>query len=265
MNNKIYSELLEAVEAREPVVLATVTQSRRSVPRRPGSKMLIYADGRTSGTVGGGEMESRVRAEAAEALAQGSPRTLSYGLLDPSAGDPGVCGGEVELYLEPHMPQSTVFIIGLGHVGKAAIELASWLGHRVVGWDDRAEIVAEVESTVGDAVVLTGDLAAAVQQQPIDEHTRVVMLTRHTGIDTELLPILLDTPAPYIGLMGSNRRWASTRAKLEAAGLPSDQLDRVVSPIGLEIAAETPAEIAVSILAQVIADERSGMAEVSDT
>ncbi|MCP4958057.1 MAG: XdhC family protein, partial [Actinomycetia bacterium] len=219
MNEEIYSELLAAMNSREPVVLATVTDTHRSVPRRPGSKMLIYADGHTSGTIGGGEMEARVRDEAAEILAEGRPRRISYGLVDPSAGDPGVCGGEVELYLEPHMPQSTVFVIGLGHVGKAVIELAKWLGHRVIGWDDRSELAAEAESMVDGAVVLSGDLADVVSRHPIDDQTRVVMATRHTGIDTELLPILLATPAPYIGLMGSTRRWANTRGKLTEAGL----------------------------------------------
>ncbi|MCB0993412.1 MAG: XdhC family protein [Acidimicrobiales bacterium] len=256
MSREIYAELLAAMQARRPVVLATVTDSRRSVPRRPGSKMLVYSDGTTSGTIGGGEMEARVRAEAADALAEGRPRRISYGLIDPSAGDPGVCGGEVELYLEPHMPQSTVYVIGLGHVGKAVIELASWLGHRVVGWDDRAEIADGIDDSADGVDIVSGDLADAVARFPIDEQTRVVMVTRHTGIDVDLLPVLLASPAPYIGLMGSRRRWANTRGKLEAAGLSADQLDRVVSPIGVEIAAETPAEIAVSILAQVIGDER---------
>lgn len=256
MSREIYAELLAAMQARRPVVLATVTDSRRSVPRRPGSKMLVYSDGTTSGTIGGGEMEARVRAEAADALAEGRPRRISYGLIDPSAGDPGVCGGEVELYLEPHMPQSTVYVIGLGHVGKAVIELASWLGHRVVGWDDRAEIADGIDDSADGVDIVSGDLADAVARFPIDEQTRVVMVTRHTGIDVDLLPVLLASPAPYIGLMGSRRRWANTRGKLEAAGLSADQLDRVVSPIGVEIAAETPAEIAVSILAQVIGNER---------
>ena len=128
----ILEELLAAVTRREPVVLAIVVASQRSVPRRPGSKMLVHADGRTSGSIGGGELEARVVAESMEAMESGRPRRLTYELLDAATGDPGVCGGEVELYLEPHMPLSTLFVMGAGHVGRAVAELGDWLGYRVV-------------------------------------------------------------------------------------------------------------------------------------
>ena len=246
-------ELVAAIEARQPVVMATVVATSRSVPRRAGSKMLIYRDGTTSGTVGGGEMESRVVHEAAEVMTIGRPRRLNYSLLDPASGDPGVCGGEVELYLEPHMPQTTIYVIGIGHVGQAVVELASWLGYRVVAWDDRPELL---ESVTAADVVATGSIVDALAAHPIDEHTRVVMVTRNVSLDVEILPPLLATSASYIGLMGSARRWQTTRKKLVELGIDDDALARVQSPIGVEIAAESPAEIAVSIFAQVIAQER---------
>ena len=245
----LLSELLAAAEARLPVVLATVVDTRHSVPRRAGSKMLVYADGATSGTIGGGEMEARVVAEALDAMSDRRPRRLTYALVDPSAGDPGVCGGEVELYLEPHMPQTTIYVIGTGHVGQAVVELASWLGYRVVAWDDRSELVAGIE---GAEATVTGPITEALATEPIDEHTMVVMVTRNVALDAELLPPLLATPAPYIGLMGSNRRWDTTRQRLIEAGVAAEDLARVHAPIGIEISAETPAEIAVSILAEVI-------------
>jgi xanthine dehydrogenase accessory factor len=249
----ILTELLAAREARVPVVLAMVVDARRSVPRRAGSKMLVYADGATSGTIGGGEMEARVVTEALDALVDGRPRRLSYALLDPGAGDPGVCGGEVELYLEPHMPQTTIYVIGTGHVGQAVVELASWLGYRVVAWDDRAELV---ESLEGADATVSGPIADALTTEPVDEHTMIVMVTRNVGLDAELLPPLLATAAPYVGLMGSNRRWETTRGRLVAAGVDEGDLDRVHAPVGIEISAETPAEIAVSIMAEVIRHDR---------
>lgn len=251
-NVALLAELADALARREAVVMATVVESRRSVPRRPGSKMLVYGDGRTSGSIGGGEMEARVVAESLDALAERRPRKLTYALIDPASGDPGVCGGEVELYLEPHMPQSTLYVIGMGHVGQAVIELASWLGHRVVAWDDRSELTTADQ---GADVVLSGAIEDALRAEPVDEHTRIVMVTRNVALDVDILPLLLATPASYIGLMGSNRRWETTRATLRQMGLTDSDLDRVTSPIGIEIAAETPAEIAVSIVAQVIGHE----------
>ncbi len=262
MSAEILAELLAAIERREPVVLATVVDSRRSVPRRPGSKMLVYPDGRIAGTIGGGEMESRVVAEALDALAVGSARRLTYSLLDPTTGDPGVCGGEVELFLEPHMPTSTIFVLGIGHVGRSVVELASWLGYRVVAWDDRAELAETAESTIAtgdgsDVTVVSGSIGDALATHPVDGHTWVVMVTRNVALDVDLLPPLLATATPYVGLMGSERRWTTTRSKLVAAGVNEADLVRVHAPIGVEIAAETPSEIAVSIMAEVIAHQRA--------
>lgn len=249
----IIAELLHAIDDRRPVVLATVVDTHRSVPRRPGSKMLIYPGGAISGTIGGGEMEARVIAEALEALTTGRPRRLTYTLTDPTSGDPGVCGGEVELYLEPHMPTTTIFVVGVGHVGRAVVELATWLGYRVVAWDDRADLAG---AAGGPEPVLTGSFIDALVASPIDEHTSVVMVTRNVALDLEIIPALLATRAAYIGLMGSARRWDTTREKLLASGVAADALARVRAPIGVEIHAETPAEIAVSILAEVIGHHR---------
>jgi xanthine dehydrogenase accessory factor len=246
--------LVEAVDARRPTVLVTVVASQRSVPRRPGSKMLVFADGTIEGTIGGGEMEARVRAEAREALADGRPRRVAYSLVDPAAGDPGVCGGDVDLYLEPYMPTTTVYVIGAGHVGKAVVELAHWLGYRVVVWDDRPDELAEV--SVADAA-MSGPLADALAAHPIDAFTRVVVVTRNVALDASLLPLLLATPTPTIGLMGSTRRWATTRQLLIEAGIDAELLGKIRTPVGIEIGAETPREIAVSILAELI-DEQPG-------
>jgi xanthine dehydrogenase accessory factor len=251
----IFTELLAATERGEAVVLATVVDTRRSVPRRSGSKMLIYADGRASGTIGGGEMESRVVAESLAAHADGRTRLLAYELLDPSTGDPGVCGGEVQIYLEPHMPTPTIYVIGCGHVGKAVVELAHWLGFRVVAADDRAELATEESLPLAD-VVVGGSIVDALAAAPVTSETHVVIVTRNVAVDLELLPHLVRTPARSIGVMGSKRRWTTTRDKLVAAGLTGADLDRITAPIGLELHAETPQEIAVSILGEIVEQRR---------
>ena len=113
---KIFEELLSRVANRKPVVLCTVIDSNRSVPRKAGAKMLVFEDGSTLDTIGGGEMESRVISEALKAIKEKKPRQLNYALVNPSEGDPGVCGGEVAIYLEPYMPQITIYILGAGHI-----------------------------------------------------------------------------------------------------------------------------------------------------
>lgn len=249
----ILRELADAIDAGIPIASATVVRTRRSVPRHAGTRMLVYADGRTSGTIGGGEMERRVTVDATAALADGRPRLSTYDLVDPSGGDPGVCGGEVEIYVEPHMPAPTLFIVGAGHVGRAVVDLAHWLGHRTVVWDDRAETLGVLENA--DAV-FEGPIAEAIAREPVDPDTAIVVVTRNVNLDVELLPHLLATPAGYLGLMGSQRRWDTTRGKLVEAGMAEADLDRVNAPIGVEIHAETPEEIAVSILAEIIEHRR---------
>ncbi|HSM58478.1 MAG TPA: XdhC/CoxI family protein [Candidatus Sulfomarinibacteraceae bacterium] len=253
----IIEELIEAQKNGEPVVLATVTKARGSVPRHAGSKMLIYENGAISGTVGGGEMESRVITEAQEALVEGQPRVLPYSLVDPQRGDPGVCGGEMEVYLEPYLPPMTIFVVGAGHVGQAVADLAHWLGYQVVVNDDREELATE-EAVPNADVYLPGSIENALARHKITRNTYVVLLTRNVKIDQEILPHLVDTPAPYIAVMGSRRRWQHTKELLLEDGLTEEQLSRFHSPVGLELNAETPEEIAVSILAEIIMLRRQG-------
>ncbi len=256
MAHRLIRELVASVDRGQPVVLVTVVDTQQSVPRHAGSKMLVYADGATSGTIGGGELEARVRAEAALAHLDGRPRLLRYGLVDPAQGDPGVCGGEVHLYLEPHMPPATVYVIGCGHVGAAVVQLAHWMGMRVVAFDDRPELVAASVVPLAD-VRVSGDIDSALLAEPVTADTHVVVVTRNVALDLQLLPALLATEARSIGVMGSRRRWATTSAALREQGVTDEQLARVSSPIGLELRAETPEEIAVSILAEIVTLRRT--------
>lgn len=251
----VLEELLAAQARREAVALAVIVRDEGSVPRHAGTKMLIYADGRTLGTIGGGEMESRVVAAAQEALRDGRTRMVPYSLVDPRRGDPGVCGGQVEVYVEPHLSPATLYVLGCGHVGQALVSLGRWVGYRIIAWDDRAELVAPERVPEAD-VRLSGPLAEALATHPVDAHTYLALVTRNVGLDRQLLPQLLDTPSPYIGVMGSRRRWEETKRQLLADGVPADKLARVTSPIGLELNAESPAEIAVSIMAQIIMTQR---------
>ena len=249
-------QLAGAVDAGVAVASATVVDTSRSVPRRAGAKMLVYRDGSIAGTVGGGEMESRVAAEAVAALGDGRCRLLSYRLVDPRSGDPGVCGGDVQIFVEPHMPEPTVVVMGYGHVGRAVAHLARWLGFRVVAVEDRPEIDEPDESEHAPNEYLVGTVGDLLARHTLDADASVVLVTRNVDVDSAALPGLLATDAGYVGVMGSARRWETTRARLEAEGVDAGSLDRVHAPIGIEVGAETPEEIALSIMAEVIAHRR---------
>ncbi len=259
-NQRIIKELLTAQESGTPVVLATIIKDRGSVPRHAGTKMLVYEDGRFTGTIGGGEVEARVIEEAQLAMGDGRARTLPYAFVDPAQGDPGVCGGEIEVYLEPYLPPTTLFIIGCGHVGQALANLGHWLGFRIVVTDDRAELAAPEHVPHAD-IYLPGNIEEALAAQTITRNTFIALVTRNVSLDRQILPLLAETAAPYIGVMGSRRRWAETKKLLLADGLSEADLARFHSPLGLELNAESPKEIAVSILAEIIMLHRGGSGE----
>ena len=237
--------------------LCMVVRSKGSTPRGAGSKMLVYPDGSIVGTVGGGEMESRVIASALLAIQDSQSRVLEYNMTDPTRGDPGVCGGQVEVYVEPLRPRPTLVVIGAGHVGKAVAHLAKWLGFYVVINDDRPEF-CRPETVAGADKYLPVPMAELAQQLEITPSTYLVLTTRGMNLDVEGLPVLVETPAAYIGLIGSQRRWSMAKKTLIERGVPAEKLDRVRSPIGLELHAETPEEIAVSILAEIIMVRQGG-------
>lgn len=250
-DGSIFQALAELEQRGEGGVLCTIVRSRGSTPRHTGSKMLVYPDGHFIGTVGGGEVESRVVREALAVLNEGRPRLLSYDMVDPSQGDPGVCGGQLEIYMDPILSKAVVVVIGGGHVGKAVAHLAHWLGFQVAVSDDRLEFCTPEANP--DA-----DLFFPVAMNELPDHLRItpqtylVLTTRGTSVDIAGLGPLLDSPAGYIGVIGSRRRWMLTRKGLLEAGFAAEKLDRVHSPVGLELNAETPEEIAVSIMAEII-------------
>jgi len=237
--------------------LCMVVSSKGSTPRNTGSKMLVYPDGSIVGTVGGGEMENRVIAEARQAILDGKPKLLEYNMADPKRGDPGICGGQLEVYVEPLTPNPTMVIIGVGHVGKAVAGLAKWLGYRVVVNDDRPGFCTPEMAPDADQYVPV-PMAELPQQLEITPWTYLILTTRGADVDIEGLPALLESPAVYIGVIGSKKRWATSRGKMLEAGVSEEKLNRVRSPIGLELSAETPEEIAVSILAEIIMLRQGG-------
>lgn len=256
-NQEVFRALLEAETAGTPAVLCTVIRTQGSVPRQAGAKMLVYADGRTVSTVGGGELEARVIARAVEMAGSRETAVVTIPLVDPAKGDAGVCGGEMDVFIEPVLAEPTVLVVGCGHVGKEVAALAKWLGYRVAVTDDRADFCNA--DWIPDAdIYLPGNIPEALGDFAISDQTYVAAVTRGVKADTAALPHLLRSPAPYVGVIGSRRRWTVAVQELRAMGLPEELIRRAQAPIGLEIGAETPREIAMSIMAEIVALRRGG-------
>jgi len=253
----IYKALSDLEITNQSAALCTIVKTSGSTPRHSKSKMLVYQDGHILGTVGGGDLENRVRKEAQASLNDGKPRLLSYNMTDPSHGDVGVCGGQVEVFVEPILPAPMVVILGGGHVGAAVAHLAKWLGYRVAVSDDRPEFCNPETNPDADEFYPV-PMAELPLHLDITHQTILILTTRGNNIDIAGLPALLDSQASYIGVIGSRKRWSETVKSLNEAGISEEQLKRVHSPIGLGIGAETPEEIAVSIMAEVLMMRSSG-------
>jgi xanthine dehydrogenase accessory factor len=247
----IFQAVSELESTHQTAALCTVVKSSGSTPRHATSKMLVYPDGHILGTVGGGGLENRVIQEALASLKDGKSRLLEYSMTDPARGDVGICGGQVEVFVEPINPPAIVVIIGGGHVGKAVAHLAKWLGFCVAVSDDRPEFCTPQVNPDADEFYPV-PLAELPLHLNITSQTYLVLTTRGNTVDVAGLPALLECQAGYIGVIGSRRRWSETCKGLHENGISDEQLKRVHSPIGIGIGAETPEEIAVSIMAEIL-------------
>ena len=258
--DSIYQELAKLEGTGQSGVLCTIVFTQGSTPRREGSKMLVYPSGSVVGTIGGGELENRVVNEALKALVTGKPCEVEYSMNDPNRGDPGVCGGELRVFIEPIMPLVRLIIIGCGHVGKEVAHLGKWLGFYVIVCDDRPEACNSAVIPEADEchIDFHNVLEKTIQITP---WTFVVLTTRDVNVDVSILPEILTSEAAYIGVIGSHRRWATTSSKLLKLGIDQEKLNKIHTPIGLNLNAETPREIALSIMAEILLVQKQGEGE----
>ncbi|MGQ9921450.1 MAG: XdhC family protein [Desulfobacca sp.] len=235
----------------EAAVLAIIVASHGSTPQKIGAKIVVREEGTAVGTVGGGAFEARVIREALAVLQAGTPRLLE---IDLSADEAALCGGRVSIYLEPVLPPPHLYIIGAGHVGLALAPLAVSIGFQVTLLDDRPTVLPSALNQV--RCVQISDYGQPFAQLPLAGQAYIVIASRSHQHDLEALLAALRTPAVYIGLLGSSRKKTALAQQLTAMGLPPAELARVYIPVGLDLGAVSPAEIAVSIAAQLIAQRR---------
>ena len=253
----MYPEISAALTRGEPVVLLTVVKVYGAAPCAPGAKMLVRGDGRASGTLGGAATDARAREDGLMALASGQTGLLTYH-LDPEGGESvGSCGASLEIFVEPLRPEPRLLVAGSGYVAQALARLAGPTGWRVTLLDDRSEFVRA--ATLPDGVeTAVGDLGELLQTHQPDPMTAIVIVTRGHRSDRDALRAALGTSAGYIGMIGSPSKVRQIFRTLLKEGVPADALGRVYSPIGLDLHAETPDEIALSIAAELLMWRRGG-------
>lgn len=253
MNREVFAAVSDALERGEPAALVTVVSTTGSTPQRVGAKMLVFADGRIVGTIGGGCYENDAFWKAREAIASRRPQLVHYELSDDFAQETGlICGGRMDVYIEPIEPSPDLYIIGAGHVGFHLARLATEVGFLVHVVDDR-EKFANAERFPGAAEIVVEDIAAWIARTNLPPHAYAVIVTRGHTNDLEALRGLAPRELRYLGLIGSRAKVARIYEALREEAIPPELLSRVHAPIGLDIGAVTPQEIAVSILAELIA------------
>lgn len=253
MSQEVFAAVVDALERGEAAALVTIVSTTGSTPQRIGAKMLVFADGRLVGTIGGGCYENDAFWKAREAITTRAPQLVRYELSDDFAQETGlICGGQMDVYIEPIEPSPELYIVGAGHVGFHVARLAHEVGFRVHVIDDR-EKYANRERFPDAAEIAVDDIPAWLARTTLPPHAYVVILTRGHTNDLDALRALAPRDLRYLGLIGSRAKVARIYDALRAEQTPAEYLTRVHAPIGLDIGAVTPQEIAVSILAELVA------------
>lgn len=253
MDSELYRAAADALGRGEAAALVTIVATRGSTPQRVGAKMLVFADGRIEGTIGGGCYENDALGKAREAIAAHQPRLVSYSLNDDLAAESGlICGGQMDVYIEPLEPSPRLYIVGAGHVGQYLARMAHQAGFRVHVIDDR-EKFANADRFPDAAEIVVDDIPTWLGSARIPGGAYATVVTRGHQHDLSALRALLSRDLRYLGMIGSRAKVTRVYDALVAEGVPAAALARVHAPIGLDIGAVTPAEIAVSILSEIIA------------
>ena len=253
----IYQEIVRLKAEGEEAALVTIVSATGSTPREEGAKMLVKPDGSILGTIGGGSLEAQVIAEAVKVIRQGKPKRLHMSLTAKEAEEAGmICGGDLEVFIEPVLTPPTLYIFGGGHISQPLTKMGKLCGFNITVVDDRAEF-ASVERFPEAEVIFAGEFTKSFARVKIDKSSYIVIVTHGHQHDELVLEWAVGTAAKYIGMIGSRTKNETIFSHLLAKGISRQQLDRVHAPIGLEIEAQTPEEIAVSILAEVIKVRRS--------
>lgn len=247
-DNDIFNTLTEARKAKCESALCIVVKTSGSTPRKIGAKMIVYSDRTISGTIGGGELEKKVIENALNAIKENKTQWFRHDLLHQHNM---CCGGTVEIYIEPLMKPNKLYIFGAGHVGRALAGYANDFGFEIYMVDDRKEYLDQCH--IENVFKMNLPFNQALRLLPFDKRTYICIITYDHAIDREILSYCIKRDQAYLGMIGSRRKIEVTKKFfLEADYCTEDELKAVDMPIGIEINAEGPHEIAISILARLL-------------
>jgi xanthine dehydrogenase accessory factor len=256
----IYEQIVQLRREGRRGAVATIVNVRGSIPSFRTAKMLVRDDGSIAGTIGGGCVEAEVWQAAREVMESEKPRTLTFDLNQNPKYDTGlVCGGTLEVFIEPILPPALLYVFGAGHVALSLCQTAASAGFDVIVTDDRSSYASK-ERFPAAREVNALDFDAAMQKLDPSESSYIVIVTRGHRDDMRILRWAVQTRARYVGMIGSQRKVIEISKALEEEGLPAHLFDRVHAPVGLDIGAITPEEIAVAITAELIAVRRHATA-----
>jgi xanthine dehydrogenase accessory factor len=252
----VYEELVSLRRRGEKAALATIVEAAGSIPSFQSAKMLIREDGSMVGTIGGGCTEAEVWTAAREVIATEKPKMLNFNLGQEAAYDNGlICGGQLNVYVEPVLPIPSTFIFGGGHISKSLSKIATQAGFRTIIVDDR-EAYANPERFPEAAAVFADDYEKVFPQLEVNSSSHLIIVTRGHRDDMRVLRWAAQQDARYIGMIGSKRKTLEVAKQLVKDGLPAEKLARIHAPMGFDIGAVTPEEIAVSVVAEMIHHRR---------
>jgi xanthine dehydrogenase accessory factor len=259
----IYEQIVQLRREGRRGAVATITNARGSIPSFQTAKMLVRDDGSIAGTIGGGCVEAEVWQAAREVMEQEKPRSLTFNLNNDPKYDTGlVCGGTLEIFIEPVLPPALLYIFGAGHVAYNVYKIAIIAGFEVTVIDDR-ESYANRERFPEAREVIADDFDAVTARLNPPEGSYIVIVTRGHRDDMRILRWAVNFNARYLGMIGSKRKTISIYKELEKQGIAAEKFAQVHAPVGLEIGAVTPEEIAVSIVAEMIAERRRATPNVA--
>ena len=252
----IFEEILRMRRAGRRGALATIVHTNGSIPSYESSRMLVRDDGTIAGTIGGGCVEAEVWAAAKEVMDAEQPRKMTFNLNHDAEYDMGlICGGTLEVFVEPILPQPTLFIFGAGHVSLAVSRIASQAGFGIAVIDDRASFASSERFPMASEI--HASYAESFEKIQPNSSSYLLIVTRGHKDDMRVLAWAVTTDARYIGMIGSKRKVLSVYKALEKEGFGPEKFERVHAPVGLDIGALSPEEIAVSIVAELIAVRRN--------